>query len=252
MKKVFRRILRIVLAMVVLLVLSVGVLFLLFHEKRPTGTPGAAAEALADKMLAAVNADAWDDLVIVEWDFPRGHHHLWDRQRHLAQVTWGDNRALVDPKRMEGVAYQNGQVVSGEEGEALTKEAIHLFWNDSFWLAGFLKVRDPGTTREVVELEDGKQGLLVTYSSGGMTPGDAYLWKLREDGRPESWQMWVEILPIGGLEFTWSGWQELPGGAMVAPVHDGDLLDVVITDVKGANSLSELGHPEDLFAPLTD
>ncbi len=54
--------------------------------------------------------------------------------------------------------------------------------------------------RRLVKTKTNKDALLVTYTSGGTTPGDSYLWHLDASGKPESYQMWVSILPIGGLE----------------------------------------------------
>ena len=47
-----------------LLVLAVGV-GLVLHESRPAGVEGPAAEALADRLLAAVDAAAWDTTAYV-------------------------------------------------------------------------------------------------------------------------------------------------------------------------------------------
>jgi hypothetical protein len=49
---------------------------------------------------------------------------------------------------------------------------------------------DEGTTRSLVKNEDKTNGLLVSYASGGVTPGDAYLWKLDANGLPQSYKMW--------------------------------------------------------------
>jgi hypothetical protein len=92
------------------------------------------------------------------------------------------------------------------------------------------KVRDPGTERKVVNTKMGK-GLLVTYTSGGVTPGDSYLWILDQNNRPVKWKMWVSIIPLGGLEFTWEDWQKHEG-AWFAPTHVGPLgASVNLTDL---------------------
>ena len=124
-------------------------------------------------------------------------------------------------------------MLEGKEKEKAIQTAWSLFANDSFWLVAPYKIRDSGTSRKVIILENGEKGLLVTYSSGGVTPGDSYLWILDEDGRPKSWKMWVKIIPVGGLEFTWENWQQ-QGGAWFAPIHKGpgplsvDLKNLVI------------------------
>jgi hypothetical protein len=51
----------------------------------------------------------------------------------------------------------------------------------------------------------------VTYTSGGVTPGDSYLWILDENDRPIAWKFWVQKIPIGGLESSWGDWQQYKG-----------------------------------------
>ena len=101
----------------------------------------------------------------------------------------------------------------------MVKTAIDFFNNDSFWLAAPFKAFDPGTERSIVNLKDGRKGLMVTYTSGGTTPGDTYVWILDENDRPTAIKMWVQILPLGGMEFTWENILTLPSGALIAQDH---------------------------------
>jgi len=112
------------------------------------------------------------------------------------------------------------------------------------------KVFDPGTSRSIVELKDGTQGLLLSYSSGGVTPGVAYLWLLDEQGLPQKWKMWVSIIQIGGVEATWDDWTTLSTGAKVATNHKLGPLNLTITELKAAQSWQELGLEQDPFAAL--
>jgi hypothetical protein len=93
-----------------------------------------------------------------------------------------------------------------------------------------MKVFDPGTRRGIVILEDGSEGLLVSYTSGGVTPGDHYLWILEASGLPKAWRMWVNIIPIGGLEFGWTDWTA-PEGPRIARNHPSALFGVPIKDL---------------------
>jgi hypothetical protein len=110
------------------------------------------------------------------------------------------------------------------------------------------KAFDSGTSRSIVQLDDQSEALMVSYSSGGATPGDAYLWILDDNFRPTSWKIWVSIIPIGGVTFTWEDWIKTETGAWVATRHDG-LISVPIADVKTADSLGGL-MGEDIFEPL--
>lgn len=247
LKKVALGVAGVLVAAAVALAVAVAAL----DEPMPRGVEGPEAEALADRMLEAVRADRWAETGAVRWTFRGAHEHLWDRDRNLARVRWGDVEVLVDVATRRGVATRGGEPVSGAEADALVEKAWAFWANDSFWLNPVVKVRDEGTTRELVTLEGGAEALLVRYSSGGVTPGDAYLWLLDEDGTPRAWRMWVQIIPVGGLEFTWEGWRELPTGARVATRHGG-LLSIDLTGVEAAATLAELVPGEDPFAPLVE
>jgi hypothetical protein len=52
-------------------------------------------------------------------------------------------------------------------------------------------------------MQDNQEALLITYASGGSTPGDSYMWFVDQNYRPKAWRMWVSIIPVGGLETTW-------------------------------------------------
>ena len=110
---------------------------------------------------------------------------------------------------------------------------------------------DEGVERSLVELEDGRDALLVSYTSGGVTPGDAFLWIPGPDGMPAAWRMWAQVIPVGGIEVTWEGWKELSTGAKVSTEHEGwGRLMTFITDVEGAENLEALGVDAELFEPL--
>ena len=97
------------------------------------------------------------------------------------------------------------------------------------------KVFDKGTSRSIVTLEDGSEGLLVSYASGGTTPGDSYLWKLQANGFPESYQMWVGIIPIGGMEATWEDWQIMDSGCFLPTSHKLGPVTLFMGNVKAYN-----------------
>lgn len=223
----------------------------ILHEPRPRGTPGSEAEVMARRMEEAVDVEAWERTGAVRWTFAGTHDHLWDRERGLVRVRWDENEVLVHAGEATGRAYRDGREVGGAEGQGLVEDAYSRFINDSFWLNPIAKLRDRGVTLATVELEDGGTGLLVDYSSGGLTPGDAYLWVVDDDGLPEAWRMWVSVIPIGGVETTWEGWTSLPTGARIARRHVGPLgLTLELSNVEGAETLEELVDGPDPFAPL--
>ena len=218
--------------------------------RRPDGTPGRAADALARRMLAAVDYQAWQRTGSVRWTFRGERDHLWDRVRGLARVRWGDVEVLLDLARRDGLAYDSGRALSGDRAAKLVAKAFARWTNDSFWLNPVVKLFDPGTERRLVRLDDGASALLVEYTTGGLTPGDAYLWLPGADGLPTAWRMWTSNLPKGGVRASWEGWTELSTGALVATRHKLALGRVEIGNLAGAATLAELEPGPDPFAAL--
>lgn len=242
---------KILAAILLLGLLGLVVLGYSLNDPRPDGQPGPEADALARSMESAVNKEAWDRTGAVRWSFFGRHHYVWDRERDLVELRWGDSRALFRTSDQTGRAWHADIEQTGEDAkEALS--AAHAYWiNDSFWLNPVVKFFDPGVERSLVKLEGGREALLVSYSSGGVTPGDAYLWIPGEDGLPEAWRMWVQIIPIGGIETSWEGWTELSTGAKVSTEHEGwGRMMTFISNVEGAASLEDLNVNADLFDPL--
>lgn len=223
-------------------------LYKLYDEPLPQGVEGPQAEQLTDKMLAAVNAQAWDSTTAVKWSFYRGHNFLWDKKRNLVEVKWENMRVLLNTTDQTGKAYQEGTLLSGEEESEALQTAWKYFTNDSFWLAAPYKVRDPGTKRSIVKTAHG-EALLVQYTSGGVTPGDSYLWLLNDEGLPLAWKLWVKIVPLGGMEFSWENWQTYATGARIASFHHG-VVNVEISDIELAMSVVELNNGQDPFEEM--
>ncbi len=241
--KLLKKLLKGLLALMLLIVVGFGVIYLLFNKPLPEGEEGQKAEALAAKMQEAIGLEAWEHTRYVEWTFKGMHHYVWDKQRHLVQVSWGDHRVLLNPNTNEGIVYTSGQRV---EAPDLVRKASQFFTNDAFWLNAPAQMAGNREVKlEAVTLENQDEALLITYLSGGDTPGDSYLWILDEGGLPKAWQLWVKIIPIGGLEFSWDEWVELPSGAMIATQKEGPI-SISIEDLKSY----QVAEGVDLFAEL--
>lgn len=240
----------------ILLLALVGVLLITrtaLDAPRPLATPGPDGDALARKMEAAVGREAWERTGAVAWTFGGRNEHLWDRARGLARVRFGEDEVLVDLGKQAGRAFQGGEELHGRRAGRLVEKAYAAWINDSFWLNPAVKAFDQGVSRSVVTLtgEDaGKDGLLVSYESGGLTPGDAYLWILEPDGTPSAWRMWVSVIPVGGARASWEDWITLSTGARVATTHRMGPVTLRLTDVAGAATLAELVPGQDPFASL--
>ena len=246
MKKLVR-ILGWLLGLVVLVAIAVR---LFVHETRPTGTEGPAADQLAQAMIESVDGDAWHQTRWLRWSFADRHHYVWDKERDFVQVSWDNNVVKLKTKTLDGQALQLGMDLSGNEKQQALEKAWSNFCNDSYWLNPIVKAFDPGTTRSVVSTEQGK-GVMITHGAGGTTPGDSYLYLLDDSNRPTAWKMWVSIIPIGGIEVSWDGWEELPGGAWVSSQHGimGKTF-TMISDLGAGQDFADLGLQHDPFADL--
>lgn len=198
-------------------------------EPLPQGEQGPAADALARALQQAVDLPAWRETAAVHWVFMGRHTHTWDRTRDLVRVQWDETEVVMDVGGEAGCAFRQGQRQTGEALRDLLDEAYARFINDSFWLNPLGKLFDPGVERRLVEWR-GEQALLVTFTQGGLTPGDSYLWLRGESGRPRAWRMWTH-LPLDGLKASWEDWVQVSTGAWIATRHAVGPFDVDITDL---------------------
>lgn len=216
---------------------------------------GPEADALARSLEASVDGAAWARTGAVRWLARTGAHHLWDRRRGLARVTHGDTTVWLDTATRAGVAERGGKPLEGDALRGALDKAYALWINDSFWLNPLVKLFDDGVLRERVQLEHegrARTALLASYTKGGITPGDRYLWIVGDDGRPLAFRIWVSIIPVPGLEITWEGWTQLTTGAWISTKHGLPFgVDASLGEVVGAATLEGLEPGPDPFTRLT-
>lgn len=211
-----------------------GFLYLKYDEDLPSGKKGIEADALATKMLQTLNEEAYINTDYLEWTFKGRHHYKWYKTDKTVEVYWDDITVILDLENHDNSkVFAGKQEYNGLEKHDYIHKAQNYFNNDSFWLVAPYKVFDKGTERQLVKTENGKDALLVTYTSGGTTPGDSYLWHFDDSGKPKSYQMWVDILPIDGLEATWDNWTTTESGALLPKSHKFMVFDLDMGEVKG-------------------
>jgi hypothetical protein len=231
----------------IILILTITVLGFIDFVNKPlaVGQQGIKAEELTDKIQAAINQKAWDTTAVISFSFRGDHHYLWDKKRNLVQVEWDNKKVLYHTQTLEGIAYEDNIKLTDSEKKAAIKKANDYFNNDSFWLIAPFKLRDPGATRSIVMI-DNQEALMITYASGGSTPGDSYVWLVDQNYVPKAWRMWVSIIPVGGLETSWEDWKTFPNNLKIATSHKG-LLDLKLENVKTGQSIQEINNGVDPF-----
>jgi hypothetical protein len=233
-KKTFKIITGVIVFLTLPSILFFGIIFFKYNEDLPVGVQGPEADNLAYKMLDALDYEAYKNTNYIEWTFKNNHHYKWKKSSNTCSVFWEHHKVDLNLHNSAlNKAYIHGFKVEGDIGDDLIKKAISYFDNDSFWLVAPYKVFDSGTERRLVTLKNGSKGLLVTFTKGGTTPGDSYLWMLNEKGIPESFKMWTSILPIQGLESSWSNWTMTESGAKLPTFHNILFFGVEITNIKG-------------------
>lgn len=213
-----------------------GFMYLKYNEDLPVGEQGPKADQLATKMLEVLNEEAFLNTDYLEWTFKGKHHYKWFKTDKTCEVSWSNFTVLLDLQNQDNSkVFVAEQEYNGVEKQDYVTKAQNYFNNDSFWLVAPYKVFDSGVERRLVKTEDQKDALLVTYTSGGTTPGDSYLWHLDTNGKPKSFQMWVDILPIEGLEATWENWILTESGAQLPKFHKFLIFGIEIDAIKGLN-----------------
>lgn len=233
-----KRLIKIIVGVIVFLTLPsllfFGFAYFKYNEELPIGVQGKQADSLATNMLEALNYKAFEDTKYLEWTFKKKHHYKWKKAKKTCDVYWKEYKVSLNfNDASQNKAFVHSFRVDGELAEELIAKAITYFNNDSFWLVAPYKVFDSGTERRLVTLENQKEALLVTYKSGGSTPGDSYLWHFDGSGKPISFQMWVSILPIDGLTATWSDWTTTESGAQLPVFHKMGIFGLEISHIKG-------------------
>lgn len=228
MKKLFK----ILGALLLIGAIVLAVFYFKNNESLPTGEQGPEADSLATKMLKVLNYAAYKNTRFIEWSFRGKHFYKWNKQENIVEVSWDINKVILHTKNPEK------SIVLVDEKETKNKEilqkAIDYFNNDSFWLVAPYKIFEGGIERRIVMYE-GKEALLITYTTGGSTPGDSYLWILDENGKPTSYKMWVSIIPTGGMEATWNDWVTTESGAILPTQHKMSVGTLDMGDVKAYN-----------------
>ena len=233
MKKKLLKLLKIfILSICSLIIITIATVYFSLHEKLPKGEISKEADIFALEIQKAVHHDKYLNTKFLQWTFRNKNHYVWNKANNTVKVEFDGNKVHLDLNDSK----KNKVLVSHSPSQKIIDKALDNFNNDSFWLVAPHKLFDKGTTRKLVALKDNSKGLLITYASGGTTPGDSYLWKVDKNYRPISYKMWVSILPIGGIEATWEDWTTTKSGAYFSQQHKLLGFGIPITNLKAWNN----------------
>lgn len=215
-KKTYKIITGIIILFTLPSLILLGYVFFKYNEDFPVGISGEKADMLAHKMLESLNYEAYKNTNYIEWNFKNRHHYKWQKKENICDVYWKEFRVTLNLNNPDlSKAYVHSFKVENDFAKDLKEKALTSFNNDSFWLTAPYTVFNKDVDRKLV----GENALLVTYNSGGDTPGDSYLWELDETGKPISFKIWASILPIDGLEASWTDWMTTETGAILPTFH---------------------------------
>ena len=219
-------------------------------EEQPPINPSLEADELANQVMDALGKDAFDTLPMISWKLGN-HEYLWDKTTNQAVISWGKMKVLMNLDQVDGIAFKNGQQLDTIEDDHFIQQAWEYWCNDSFWAFAPFKMNDPGTVRTLVSNpKKGKKGLMVSYQSGGVTPGDSYLWVLDESNQIKGFQLWVKILPVKGAFASWSDWKYFDNQIKLAETRKFSFITIPISDFKTGNSFVDFGFSENPFRKI--
>ena len=233
-KKISKIIIGVIVFLTLPSIIFFGFVYFKYNEDLPTGIQGEQADALANNMLSSLNYEAFKNTNYIEWAFRNRHFYKWNKAKNTCDVYWKEYKVSLDLNNPNySKAYVHSFKVDSDMANELIGKATKYFNNDSFWLVAPYKVFDKGTERRLVILENSEKARLVTYKSGGTTPGDSYMWLFDASGKPKSFKMWTSLLPINGLEATWTDWVTTQSGAQLPIFHKMFIFGLEINHLKG-------------------
>lgn len=230
MKRIWK-IFKILMFSILSIVIVLSIAGYIMSDELPEGQEGQKADELAQQILNELNDEAFKNTRRIDWTFAGVHSYQWYKQEDYVIVNTNSAKVKLNLKDYNSSEIISPENYDGDEKQEILESSIKNFNNDSFWLIAPYKLMDKGVVRELVKYKN-KDALLVTYTSGGTTPGDSYLWLLDENQRPTEFKMWVSIIPIGGLTAEWKNWVKSESGMILSTRKTILGLPIEITNLK--------------------
>ena len=212
-------------------ILFFSFIYFKYNEPLPNAKYDDSTQLMVDTIKSFINYEHFSKTDYISWTFKKRHHFKWYKNKSLCDVYWKNIKVKLDLNNQKNsLVYINENLINISESKTYIKKAIKLFNNDSFWLVAPFKIEDEGTVLKTAVI-DNKKALMVTYTKGGTTPGDTYVWLFDEKGNPKSFKMWVDLIPIGGLEASWNEWILTDSKIKLPTVHKIGPLELEIDQI---------------------
>ncbi|MCB1199029.1 MAG: hypothetical protein KDK41_00180 [Leptospiraceae bacterium] len=208
-------------------ILCMGMMLMLHCASVPSGAAGPQAEELTDKMLEAAGMQQWKQTAAVSFTFSNGDQIFWDKNRDLVEVISDEIKVQLRKSDFKAIALSGEEILQGEKRKEAIDDAWAKFINHTFWLSPMFHARSPGAVREY---QDGQ--LIVKFSSGGVTPGDTYLFMPKSDFKIDKMQMWVDVIPIKGAVAEFLNYTVTETGVPIALTREMSLVNINIENLK--------------------
>ena len=232
--KIILKIAAILISIAAILFLAV---YLKYNSTLPKGIKGEKASTLAFNISKSIGYEAYEHTNFISWNV-NGYFYKWNKKNKVVDVKWGKNHVLYNQNEPQKSILISPKNSAPKIIKKLITKAESKFNNDSFWLVAPFKLFDKGVELSYIEASKTENAsLLVTYKSGGTTPGDSYQWFVDEKFVPTHFKMWVQIIPIGGVPAIWTNWKTMQPGFKLA--HKKKILDVItfpMQDIKAWNT----------------
>lgn len=234
LKRTFKIIIGLLIFLTLPSLLFFGFVYFNYHEDLPQGQTGEKATTLALSMLKSLDYEAYKNTSYLEWTFKNKRHYKWNKNKDLCSVFWKNIQVNLDLNDLSNSkTYIDSQEVLGDKAINLINKAADFFNNDSFWLVAPYEVLDDNTKLKLVEQENNQDALLVNYFSKDGNPEKSFLWILDENHKPIKFKMWVDDLPIGGLQASWTDWTTTESGAQLPTFHEFLFFGIQLQGIKG-------------------
>lgn len=235
LKKAIKILLGIVVFFTLPSLLFLGYLYIKYDEPIPVGVQGEKADALATKMLDALDFESYTNTNYIEWTFRNKRHYKWEKDKNICTVYWKEYKVVLTlDDYTQSTTYVHNFRVTDDRHQELINDAVKYFKHDCFWLTAPYTILDKNTERYIVT-HNNEDALLVTYKDNSPYTNDSFLWILDSQGKPKSVKIWSSLMPLKGIEATWSNWITTESGAILPSHHNLLFFSFNLGDVKATN-----------------